>query len=64
MLSHFPKPCITALLQPNGFSLYPIFGILKTRMWIYCTNWFFHVLLDMYQIHTTSKYMNRQKTYI
>ena len=55
MLSHFPKPCITALLQPNDFSLYPIFCFLKTRMWICCTNSFFHVLLDMYQIHTTSK---------
>ena len=51
MPQHFPKPCITALLQANDFSLFPILWILKTRMLIYCTNLFFHLLIEMYVIH-------------
>jgi len=61
MHSHFPKPCITALLRANDFSLHPIFWILKTCMWIYCTNLIFHVLIEMYVIHTLSESINRQK---
>ena len=61
MHSHFPKPCITALLRTNDFSLYPIFRILKTCVWIYCTKLFFVVLIEMYVIHTTSESIDRQK---
>jgi len=51
MHSHFPKPCITALLRCNDFSLHQIF-------WI---NLFFHVLNDINEILTTSVSINRQK---
>jgi len=53
ILSRFPRHCITALFRANDFSFYPIFWNLKTRVWIYCTNLFFHVLLEMYLVYTS-----------